>query len=245
MRRLHPAQFRVVDPAIVDPAIVDPGTVDLAQAFGSPLRPRPPGRPWITVLMIGSADGAAVVDGRSGALGGPGDQAVYRTVRALGDGVIAGAATARTERYQPLPAPRRLYIVTTTGDLGASGDLLASPTTTLVMPTDAPAPATPTTDLAALDIVRAGTGRVDLGGALAQLDGVRHLVCEGGPTINGQLFAAGLVDEVCLSLSPRFVAGESSRIAHGKSSAALEEWNLADVLADGNFLFLRYLRPGG
>ena len=227
MRRLHP---------------VPQSSVDLAEVYGSPSRPRPEDRPWVTMLMIGSADGAAVVDGRSGALGGPGDQAVYRAVRSLGDGVLAGAATARTERYQPLPAPRRLYIVTSTGDLGASIDLLASPTTTLVMPTDAPAPAAPAATVGEVDIVRAGVGHVDLRGALAQLDGVRHLVCEGGPTINGQLFAAGLVDEVCLSLAPRFVAGESSRIAHGPTAAALDEWHLADVLADGNFLFLRYLR---
>lgn len=225
--------------------------VDVATVYGALARPRPSDRPWITMLMIGSADGAAVVDGRSGALGGPGDQAVYRAVRALGDGVLAGAATARTERYQPLPPPRRLYIVTSTGDLGASVDLLTAPTTTLVMPTDAATPvaATPVVTTAAgaaasVDIVRAGVGHVDLGGALAQLHGVDHLICEGGPTINGQLLAAGLVDEVCLSLAPRFVAGDSSRIAHGSPVAPLDEWHLADVLADGNFLFLRYLRPG-
>jgi riboflavin biosynthesis pyrimidine reductase len=72
---------------------------------------------------------------------------------------------------------------------------------------------------------------------------VRHLVCEGGPAINGQLFAEGLVDEVCLSLAPRFVAGESKRIAHGDEAADLAEWELALVLADGAFLFLRYVRP--
>lgn len=215
------------------------GPVDLATVYGGADRLRPSDRPWITMLMIGSADGAAVVDGRSGALGGPGDQVVYRVVRSLGDGVLAGAATARTERYQPLPPPRRLYIVTSTGDLGASVDLLTAPTTTLVMPTDAATPAA-----ASVDIVRAGVGHVDLGGALAQLHGVDHLICEGGPTINGQLLAAGLVDEVCLSLAPRFVAGDSSRIAHSSSVAPLDEWHLADVLADGNFLFLRYLRPG-
>ena len=37
--------------------------------------------------------------------------------------------------------------------------------------------------------------------------GVRSVLCEGGPTLNSHLLAAGLVDELFLSLSPRLVGG--------------------------------------
>ena len=221
MRRLHPQPT---------------ASVDVAAAYADLARPRPSDRPWVTMLMIESGDGATVVDGKSGRLGGPGDQLVYRTVRALGDGVLVGAATARVEQYQPLALPRRLLIVTSSGDLGASAPVLDEPSTTLLMPVDAAAPD-------GVDVVRAGHGHTDLAGALAQLGHIDHVVCEGGPSINGQMLAAGLIDEVCLSFAPRFVAGRSPRLAHGDQSAPLDAWALAHVLGDDDgFLFLCYRR---
>ena len=222
MRRLTP-----------DPA--DP--VDVAAVYSAPPggRPRPADRPWVTMLMISSADGGIEVDGRSGGLGGQGDRAVYRAVRPTGDAILVGAATARAEHYKPLPPPLRLLVVTGSGDAG-SPELLAAPTTTLVMPSGAAAPA-------GASVLRAGTDRVDLAVALRSLDGVEHVVCEGGPSLNGQLLAAGLVDEVCMSLAPRFLAGRGSRMARGDESADAAPWSLAHVLADDEgFLFLRYVR---
>jgi riboflavin biosynthesis pyrimidine reductase len=48
--------------------------------------------------------------------------------------------------------------------------------------------------------VSCGPTRVDLTGLLAVLDdiGTGVVLCEGGPDLNHQLLAAGLVDEVCL-----------------------------------------------
>lgn len=220
MRRLLPAPVVDIDPA---------------RAYADVERPRPADRPWVTILMIGSADGATVVDGKSGALGGPGDKAVYRTVRGLADAILVGGATTRAERYLPLPEPKRLLVVTGSGDIGEP-ELLHASTTTLVMPASAPAPD-------GARVLRAGTDRVDLGAALRSLDDRQHVVCEGGPSLNGQMLAEGLVDEVCLSLAPRFAAGESQRMAHGKATASLDAWTLAHVLHDDDgFLFLRYLR---
>ncbi len=67
--------------------------------------------------------------------------------------------------------------------------------------------------------------------------GVEHLLCEGGPTLNRALFAAGLVDELFLTLSP-IVAGEDAPaiIAPG-ASARLSLRSVAT--ADGD-LYLRY-----
>lgn len=220
------------------PSVAD--DIDVEAAYGEVPggRPRAAGRPWVTVLMVSSADGAIQVDGRSGGLGNDGDRAVYRAVRRTGDAVLVGAATARAERYKPLAAPRRLFVVTGSGDVG-SPELVAAPTTTLVMPSSVEPPALPA---GGATVLHAGVARVDVAAALASMDGVDHVVCEGGPTLNGQVLAAGCADEVCLTLAPRFVAGGSGRLAHGEPAAA-DGWELAHVLADDEgFLFLRYLR---
>ncbi len=215
-----------------------PTTVEEAYADVPGGRPRPVDRPWVTVLMISTADGAIALDGRSGGLGNDGDRAVYRTVRRLGDAVLVGAATARAEVYKPLVAPRRLFVVTGSGAIG-SDELLAAPTTTIVMPAETPPPTLPP---GGASVLRAGAERVDIAVALRSMAGVDHVVCEGGPSLNGQVLAAGCADEICLTLAPRFVAGDSGRLAHG-ASAPDAAWSLAHVLADDEgFLFLRYLR---
>ena len=65
-------------------------------------------------------------------------------------------------------------------------------------------------------------------------------MAEGGPSLNGALVAAGLVDELCLTVSPHLVAGTSARVAHGAVSA-LSRLALAHVLEEDGWLFLRYV----
>ena len=40
--------------------------------------------------------------------------------------------------------------------------------------------------------------------------GVRSVLCEGGPTLNSYLFAAGLVDELFLTLNPKLPGGAAA-----------------------------------
>jgi riboflavin biosynthesis pyrimidine reductase len=67
------------------------------------------------------------------------------------------------------------------------------------------------------------------------------VLCEGGPHLHGALIAADLVDELCLTISPRLVAGSAGRIATGPASPP-REMSPALILADGPMLFLRYVR---
>ena len=39
---------------------------------------------------------------------------------------------------------------------------------------------------------------------------MRSVLCEGGPTLNSHLLAAGLVDELFLALSPQLVGGAAA-----------------------------------
>ena len=90
------------------------------------------------------------------------------------------------------------------------------------------------------DIVVAGDTRVDVRAAVSTLDGV--IVCEGGPSLNGQLIAEGLVDELCVSVAPLLASGDSARLAHGPAPVRPERMELRHLLEADGYLFLRYVR---
>jgi riboflavin biosynthesis pyrimidine reductase len=96
-----------------------------------------------------------------------------------------------------------------------------------------------------LVVVESGPeGRVDLAALLGSLreDGVRAVICEGGPTLHGALQAAGLVDELFLTIAPKLTGGDAPRILEGAlaEAAPLE---LAWLLEHEGELFARYRHP--
>ncbi len=162
--------------------------------------------------MIASIDGASAVDGASGGLGGPGDRTIFFVLRALADVILVGASTVRAEGYgPPKKQAQRVAVVTRSGNVDWSSALFTSGAGLAIVPEDAPSIPVPS--------IRAGRGDVDLQAAVRQLEGT-IVLCEGGPTLNGQLFAAGLVDELCLTISPRVVGGDAHRIIAGPSASA-------------------------
>jgi riboflavin biosynthesis pyrimidine reductase len=83
---------------------------------------------------------------------------------------------------------------------------------------------------------------VELGQALANLRnerGIRALLCEGGPTIHGQLEAEGLVDELFLTTAPKISGGVAPRIIEGELPEVLG-MELVRLLASDGELFARY-----
>lgn len=95
-----------------------------------------------------------------------------------------------------------------------------------------------------LVVVESGPeGRVDLPALLRSLrrEGVRALLCEGGPRLHGSLQAAGLVDELFLTIAPKLAGGGAPRILEGElpDVASLE---LAWLLEEDGELFARYQR---
>jgi riboflavin biosynthesis pyrimidine reductase len=66
------------------------------------------------------------------------------------------------------------------------------------------------------------------------------VLAEGGPSLNGQLAAAGLLDELCLTLSPRLVSGEAKRILTGAPLPPVRPLDLHSVCEEDGFVFLRY-----
>jgi riboflavin biosynthesis pyrimidine reductase len=234
--------------------------VDPAQAYADDIRGPVGSRPWVLVNMIASVDGATAVESRSGSLGGPADKAVFRAIRAVADVVLVAAGTARAERYRAPALPDdlraarrrrgqpelpRLAVVSGRLDLD---DILeafdpSGPRPIVVTATDADEDRRRRVERRA-EIVGCGTASVDLGAALSVLRdryAAGVVAVEGGPSLNGALAAADLIDELCLSLAPALVAGDSHRIVR----ATPPRWTplaLARILEDDGYLFLRFTR---
>jgi len=229
------------------------GLLGLAEVYAYP-RAR-----WLRANMVTSADGAAYVDGRSSGLSSPDDMRVFGILRALADVVLVGAGTARVEEYKPArrrpslaslregrPETATIALVTRTLGLNLTSPLFteAPPDARTVVITCAAADAELRAQTAKVaDVIVAGEETVDLAAALGTLSerGLGRVLCEGGPHLLGDLTAASLLDELCLSFSPTLAGPGAGRIIAGRPSDA-RPMTLGHVLAgDDGFLFLRYL----
>ena len=226
------------------------------------------GRPWVLVNMIASVDGAIAVDGRSGGLGGPADQAMLGALRATADVVLVGAGTVRAEGYRPPRTPGveaaagrtarsqtprpRLAVVTARGDLDAglpmfadhsSGDTADDPLP-LVFTTPAGANALGGSLGDRAEVVVAGDGAdVAPVAVLAGLAdrGAGVVLVEGGPTLNGRMVADGLVDELCVTVAPMLVGGGDGGLLAGSVPEAPTALQLVGLATEDGLLFCHYL----
>ena len=247
VRRLLPGPVVDVDPMELYPALP---------------RPKPAERPWLMINMIASADGAIAVDGTSGALGNPADEAVFSAVRACPDWIVAAAGTVRVESYglpRPSEASRRarlasgraerprLAVVSASLDLDLSLPLFADqrpgedPPTILTGSTAEPGAVERLEPVA--EVVRLPSPRPQAAEILAELDrrGAEVVLSEGGPSFNGQLADAGVVDELCLSIAPLVAGGPSPRIVHGSARTVPLNMSIDHVLESSDTLFIRYV----
>lgn len=217
--------------------------------------------PYVQVNFVASADGAATVSGRSRGLSSPADKKVFALGRDLADVVLVGAGTAVAEGYQgirntELRAARRaerglseippIAVVTGRGSIPPSSPLVTATTVPPIVITTEVSPLAWRKELAdeGVDVVVAGEDRVDAGLALSALAdrGLLRVCCEGGPMLFGDLVAAGLVDQLCLTVAPKLAGAGAARITTGLPSAEPIDLSLESVLADEGFLMLRYRR---
>ena len=88
----------------------------------------------------------------------------------------------------------------------------------------------------------AGDAEVDLVEAVKGLGerGFDHVLAEGGPSLNGGLVAAGVLDELCLTVAPRLVSGDAKRIVTGRAQVPPPDLVLRSLCEEDGYLFLRY-----
>jgi riboflavin biosynthesis pyrimidine reductase len=237
--------------------IPDPGPTDLQSELEAyhPIENALEDRPWVAANMISTLDGRASISGRSKQLGSEADTEHLLGLRTRFDAVMIGGGTMRAERYGRIishPEHRESRVRS-----GLEPDALAVIISgDLDLPWDAPlftngngrvliftrkhsAPETETqVELVVME------GLIDSADVLAHLrrrEGVRAVLCEGGPTLFGQLVAGGMVDDFFLTITPVVTGGDAPRIL---------ETNLPDIArfrlaalseADGD-LFARYMQ---
>lgn len=218
-------------------------------------------QPRVRMNFVESADGAVSLGGRSGPLGGATDRSVMQVLRAMADVVVVGAGTVRAEGYGGLRVEGEDARWRVAAGLEeqpplaiASGGLQLDPDDD-VFTRAVRRPVIVTTDAAyrrrgglfesAADVLACGEAEtIDLPAMLTALAdrGWTQVLCEGGPHLFGALLEADLVDEVCVTIAPRFVGGDAGRIVRGASEAD-RRFALAGVVTDDEgFVLLRYAR---
>ncbi|GAB3168692.1 pyrimidine reductase family protein [Streptomyces incanus] len=223
----------------------------------------PEAAPWLRANMVSTLDGAAQHEGRSQPLSCPADMRIFGTLRALADVVLVGAETVRQEGYRPARARAEfaaareaagqgpaaaIAVVSASLDLDFSLPLFTSPLVPTLILTGSAAPpdGVAAAEAAGARVVTAGEGAgVDPGRAVRALAerGYTRLLTEGGPRLLGQLVAAGVLDELCLTVAPMLTAGDAQRIAGGPSVTLPRRFTLKSMLEEDGFLFTRYARP--
>jgi riboflavin-specific deaminase-like protein len=169
----------------------------------------PPDRPYLVLNMVSSLDGKATIDWRTKGLSTEVDRQLFHRLRTQADAVMVGAGTVRAERYgrmakseelraarvsEGLEADPLAVIVSARLDLHADLPILAEPEQRVVIATGSDAVLPDVKAMVAYE--RVGDDLPLLMSRLREQHGVRSVVCEGGPTLNSYLFAAGLVDPV-------------------------------------------------
>jgi riboflavin-specific deaminase-like protein len=214
-----------------------------------PLLGEPRGdRPYLAINMVATLDGRAALNGSAVGIGSAADKRLMRELRAEADVVLHGAGTVRADplsaRVPPDLVEQRLAnglgeqplgaIVTHSGNLPAHHPYYES-ATVIYLTSDREVPVEAST----VEVCRVGSVAEtvsDLGRR-----GARRILCEGGPTLNAALFAAGLIDDVFLTIAPKLIAGEDPlTIVKGAAFADIIHLELRSVVEVESELFLRY-----
>ncbi len=236
----------------------DPGPLEIAELIaGLDLGDRATDdRPYTVANMIESVDGRGSFDGRSSALGDAGDRQIFRALRSVCDVLLVGTGTLATEHYGRLvrdaelqamrervglPAQPLLCTVTRSGRIPSGIPLLDDPDARMVIYSGAEV------DLgdaaAAVEVVTVEPEQLSVASALHDLRArlrARLVLCEGGPTVLGQLIGYRALDELFLTVAGKLAGGRGPAIVAGLTLTDPLAVSLLWLLEQDGSLFLRY-----
>jgi riboflavin-specific deaminase-like protein len=214
----------------------------------------PPTLPYLVLNMVSTLDGKATIDWRTKGLSTELDRQLFHHLRAQADAVMVGAGTARTERYGRMAKSEELrdkrqreglardplaVVISGRLDLPADLPLLSEPEQTVLIATASDAVLPGVGDQ--VEYARVGDDLPLLMARLREEYGIRSVLCEGGPTLNSFLLAAGLVDELFLTLHPKLAGGAAAlTIVAGRELVEPVELSLLSVAEGEGDLFTRW-----
>lgn len=221
--------------------------------------------PYLFLNMVSTLDGKAIVEGVASKIGSDFDHQLMNRIRRVADCVLVGANTLRAEGFdlklsksdQEWRAERRMRpepfaaIVTNSGDLPLTRGVFRGQGPEPLILTSQAGIAANARRFEKLEkvakIVVAGEDRPDPRRYLKILReelGARRMLCEGGPSLNDELFRGGFVRELFLTLVPKVVGGQSKTIVHSDESPKLDLGKLSLISLTQNEaqseLYLRY-----
>ena len=204
--------------------------------------------------MVSTLDGKATIEWRTKVLSTELDRELFHRLRTQVDAVMVGAGTVRAERYGRMVKSDELraaridaaldpdplaVIVTARLDLPADLPLLNEPEQRVAIATGSDATLPDLGDQVTYE--RTGDDLPLLMARLREHHGVRSVLCEGGPTLNSYLLAAGLVDELWLTLNPKLAGGAAAlTIVAGRELVEPIDLEPVSVAEGGGDLFTRW-----
>ena len=195
---------------------------DLYRAFAKHIRT---GLPYVTVKFAMSLDGKiATSTGESKWITGPRSRRHVHEMRRRCDAIMVGVntvlrddpqLTARDRSGNALKRQPLRVVVDSKGSTPTGARMLKEPGSNLIAvvnPSEARMDALRATGAEVLRLPSAGAGGVDLAALMEVLGtrGVVDLLVEGGGTVIGSLFDAGLVDRVASFIAPTIIGGATS-----------------------------------
>ena len=178
-------------------------------------------RPFVILNAAMSLDGKIATSTGDSRLSSPEDLKRVHMLRASVDGIMVGEKTLQiddpklTVKLVRGRNPQRIIVDSLARTpVSARVVLTAWQTPTLIaVTTRAPKRRVVALEKAGVIVLKSGTGRlVSLTQLLPRLRamGMRRILVEGGGTLNWSMLSEGLVDEVSVAVSPRFLGGEDA-----------------------------------
>jgi riboflavin-specific deaminase-like protein len=214
----------------------------------------PDARPYLALNMVSTLDGKAAIDWRTRGISTELDRQLFHHLRTQADAVMVGAGTVRAERYGTMtktpelrakreaegPRPVPLAVVVSGRlDLPVDLPLLNDPDQPVVIATASQETLPGLGEHVTYE--RVGDDLPLLMARLRSEHGIRSVLCEGGPTLNSFLLAAGLVDELFLTLHPKLLGGAAAlTIVAGRELVEPAELELVSLAEGGGELYSRW-----
>lgn len=240
-----------------------PAEVDFEEVYGRLSFPAGAGdRPYTWVNMIVSLDGKAVFGppGSTWSIGSARDHQIFKELRRRADAVMTGAGVMLADdipypRIDEEEAARReaqglrrtplWIIVSGRAQLPPSLQVFRGGRENVLVIVTESAPLEQRRMLEAhAQVLVMGGASLDMqevGRVLRGRYEVRRLYSIGGPTLNGAMAAAGVLDELFFTLAPKIHGGKGmATMVEGPAPDQLADAELLSVYQEGDELFLRY-----